>query len=365
MVILIEFNDVKLTYDPLIWEEKFFSEDNKSVANYFKDETGGLINIKPVNESNTSVDGIMKVKLNRNHPNIKTGNVVQEYREIVKEALEQISMIVDFSKYDQNGNGSLEAEELHIFAILSGYNQSGTLYSTQPHNWGFGSDYPLILNGLSIYKYSMVGEKAVEYNEKLWKDVEMPVNLGVITHEFGHDLGLPDLHKSSVKGNGLGITSLMSYGSYGSKEGEYKGETPVGLDAYSKMLLGVPVIEVDVKGEQKITVNSSNTSNQNIYKINTKNTHEYFLIDNRQLDGYDAGMTGVLSSGVGIYKVNEEADENSLIVSLLEADEGILGYSNLKNGQTTNLDPFFYKEMGGHNRLQQTVLDKIHYPQLN
>lgn len=58
------------------------------------------------------------------------------------------------------------------------------------------------------------------------------------------------------------------------------------------------------------------------------------------MTGYDAGMTGVLSPGVGIYKVDEETEDYHLIVSLLEADEGILGYSNLGNGETINLDPF-------------------------
>jgi len=304
----------------------------------------------------------MKVKLDRKHPNVSTNNVVPEYREIVKEALEKLNETIDYSKYDQNGNGFLESEELHIFTILAGYNQAGRSNSIQPHNWGFDSEYPVSIDGVSFYRYSMVGEKAIEYNETLWKDVEIPVNLGVIAHEFGHDLGLPDLHKSNVKGKGLGMTSLMSYGSYGAKKGEYRGETPVGLDAYSKMLLGVPVNEIEITKEQKITVDSNNSSNQSIYKIKTNNPDEYFLIDNRQLTGYDSGMTGVLSSGVGIYKVNENADSYQLTVSLLEADEGILGYSNLKSGITTNMDPFFYKGMGGHKQPQQTVIDRDTIP---
>jgi len=36
LVILIEFEDVTLAYDPSIWGDKLFSETSKSVVNYFK-----------------------------------------------------------------------------------------------------------------------------------------------------------------------------------------------------------------------------------------------------------------------------------------------------------------------------------------
>lgn len=61
--------------------------------------------------------------------------------------------------------------------------------------------------------------------------------VGLTAHEFGHDLGLPDLY-ASAGDNAVGYWSLMSSGSYlGSKNGptgEYAGD----LDAWSKLQLG-------------------------------------------------------------------------------------------------------------------------------
>jgi len=68
--------------------------------------------------------------------------------------------------------------------------------------------------------------------------------IGVFTHEFGHDLGLPDLYDTSgnVGGaeNSTGFWTLYSSGSYGNTgiPEEGIGSKPIPMSAYEKIFLG-------------------------------------------------------------------------------------------------------------------------------
>ncbi|CAM5619635.1 protease [Streptomyces avidinii] len=60
---------------------------------------------------------------------------------------------------------------------------------------------------------------------------------GLFAHEFGHDLGLPDLY-SSDGDNSVNFWSLMSAASYLGKGRNTTGEVPGDLDPWSKLQLG-------------------------------------------------------------------------------------------------------------------------------
>src|SRR6266508_1133931 len=68
--------------------------------------------------------------------------------------------------------------------------------------------------------------------------------VGVFAHEFGHDLGLPDLYDTSGNTGGAenstGFWTLYSSGSYGSSgiSADGIGTKPVHMSAYEKILLG-------------------------------------------------------------------------------------------------------------------------------
>ncbi|WP_031160310.1 immune inhibitor A domain-containing protein [Streptosporangium roseum] len=61
--------------------------------------------------------------------------------------------------------------------------------------------------------------------------------VGLIAHEYGHDLGLPDLYDGGGS-NSVQFWSLMSSASYLSKKNGQSGEYPGDLDAWSKLRLG-------------------------------------------------------------------------------------------------------------------------------
>ena len=68
--------------------------------------------------------------------------------------------------------------------------------------------------------------------------------VGVFAHEFGHDLGLPDLYDTSGNTGGAenstGFWTLYSSGSYGStgKPADGIGSKPIPMSAYEKIFLG-------------------------------------------------------------------------------------------------------------------------------
>jgi immune inhibitor A len=62
--------------------------------------------------------------------------------------------------------------------------------------------------------------------------------LGVFTHEFGHDLGLPDLYDTQGGDNGTGFWTLMSAGSWLNHGGNSIGTTPGYMGPWEKLQLG-------------------------------------------------------------------------------------------------------------------------------
>jgi len=92
--------------------------------------------------------------------------------------------------------------------------------------------------------------------------------VGVFTHEFGHDLGLPDLYDTSGNTGGAenstGFWTLYSSGSYGSTghPAEGIGSKPIPMSAYEKIFLGwsnYAVVDYGQQASLKLGPASTNT----------------------------------------------------------------------------------------------------------
>ena len=62
--------------------------------------------------------------------------------------------------------------------------------------------------------------------------------VGVFTHEYGHDLGLPDLYDTAGGENGTGFWTLMSSGSWVDTGQDTIGNAPSHMGAWEKFQLG-------------------------------------------------------------------------------------------------------------------------------
>ncbi|MEU9130161.1 immune inhibitor A domain-containing protein [Kitasatospora sp. NPDC048540] len=114
------------------------------------------------------------------------------------------------------GTNALWAHRSYVYGALSG--QAG------PDANKLGGT-PVGNSGIWVGDYTMQPENG---------------GLGVFAHEYGHDLGLPDLYDTSGSGNdnSVGFWSLMSSGSWlGTGKNEI-GDKPADLDVWSKLQLG-------------------------------------------------------------------------------------------------------------------------------
>ncbi|WP_405694469.1 immune inhibitor A domain-containing protein [Streptomyces sp. NBC_01185] len=90
--------------------------------------------------------------------------------------------------------------------------------------------------------------------------------LGVFAHEYGHDLGLPDLYDTSGGGeNSVGFWSLMSAGSWlGTGDGQI-GNLPGDMTAWDKLQLGwldYATAKAATKSTHKLGVSEYNTKDK-------------------------------------------------------------------------------------------------------
>ncbi|WP_258062437.1 immune inhibitor A [Arthrobacter sp. B0490] len=132
--------------------------------------------------------------------------------------------------------------------------------------------------------------------------------LGVFAHEYGHDLGLPDLYDTSGGENGTGFWTLMSSGSWlGHGDGSI-GTTPNHMGAWEKLQLGwldYDVATAGVKSTHKIGPSFHATKAPQAVVVNlpkdAAGKNRFYIAENRVYAGYDATLaTGPYNFGWGL-----------------------------------------------------------------
>ena len=143
------------------------------------------------------------------------------------------------------------------------------------------------------------------------------VRVGIVAHEIGHQLGLPDLYDKTWEGNGIGNFDQMArcWGWDGS------GLYPPTLSAWSKIALNwLTPLEISSSGSYALGP-SAQVPHAYIIKEGYPEG-EYLLIENRQPIGFDAQLP---QGGIAIWHIDEKADDQN--------DRGYLGQEGWpKNG---------------------------------
>lgn len=353
-VILVEFSDQKITMTPEQWRRLVFSVDKPSVNQFFTDSSQGKISIMPILEhSGLANDGMIQVALEMKHPNnggVLTSETYEGVFNAIKAAAEELSL----EDLDTNRDQILQSDEIIWIVVFAGYED---LYKKVGEKSSSGFSHELRkygpIKGYGVTDFVQVGEL---YCEDLWTGQSSISTHGILTHEVGHILGLPDLYDTDYSSQGVGLFSLMGNGDKLFYQYGKMGEAPSDLDPWSKIYLGfVKPQVIRESGEYLLSANSWGGSE--ILLIPTEVAGEYFLIENRQLKNQDEGLSLFADDGgVLIWHVDESRlfrrldenkvneDESQRGVDLEESSEAQLGYEALNRQPNENMMNFFYGE---------------------
>jgi M6 family metalloprotease-like protein len=319
LALLIDYPDLinvipASDFDSLLYGANYLS-GNGSFKTFYETSSGGQLTI------DVDVRGWYRASNNFQYYAADSG--YDRAADLVREAVNAAEIAgTDFSLYDNDSNGSVDG----ILAVHSGPgaeigSQSG-LYIWS-HRWVMraGNLGSAFYDGVSIDDYMINPETRSATNNGI-------SGIGVFCHEFGHNLGLPDLYdtdNTNGDSEGIGNWCLMAGGAYSGSSNR-----PSNFSAWCKEELGwdVPQI-IPLSQTGTYTLPPASTSRNEIYKVSVPFpiTDEYFLIENRQLVGKDSDLPG---HGLAIWHINTtktnsfgnsvNADETLKGVDLEEAD---------------------------------------------
>jgi M6 family metalloprotease-like protein len=342
LVILAQFTDrPSLGTTPAQWNDRFFGP-GKSVHDYYDKNSRGQLDIVPANDSSgTANDGVVGwVSLNMPNPGWEQSEYNADNKEAAKQAIIAADPYVNYAAYDTNNNDVVDNTELHIVVVAAGLEAAHGGQDTAHNVWAhnavlFYDDIPVV-DGAYVggWGYSMFGEIHDKPAEPGF--VAHQATVGIIVHEFGHDLELPDLYDYEYDSEAVGDWSLMAAGEWTKlPSDQFLGETPVMMDGWSRATLGW-ITPTRVTGTETRTLNAaSGTASTDHAVVLGQNPFgydwdwgnpaggEYFLVENRQpIPGtYDEPLPG---AGLMVMHVEEASDNNAIIgariVDIEEAD---------------------------------------------
>jgi len=217
-----------------------------------------------------------------------------KWPEFVHDALVAADLAgVDFSQFDNDGNRIVES--VAIFHTGAGQEVTGSLNDIWSHSNDLSNDY---LEASRTFDNVVVDNYTVQPE---WYGNKGMSTIGVLAHEFGHALGLPDYYDTDDTANGLqegtGDWDLMCNGCY---NGLYvSGDTPSHHNPLSKYELGW-INVTTLSAVSSVTIKPIITDHV-AYRLNTATSNEYFLLENRTQTNFDSRIPG---EGMLIYHVD-------------------------------------------------------------
>lgn len=218
----------------------------KSLANYYFEQSGGAYSVTGY------VTDWVTVPHSEAYYGADSGNDIDNANgpvwRIVVDAVQQLGDTVDWNRfdkedpYDLDGDGNYEEPDGyidHVMLIHAGVGQEAgggaqgddAIWS---HSWwvNFGSGQgPSGLGGVKCGSTDKwIGPYTIQPEDG---------QVGVFAHEFGHDLGLPDVYDTIYSGEeSAGFWTLMSSGSWLGDRGKALGSSPSSMGIWEKYALG-------------------------------------------------------------------------------------------------------------------------------
>ena len=346
VVILVEYPDLRATL-PKSNFELLLNQPNYNGTGSFRDYYLATSNGKL--EVNSTVYGwVMAANNYQYYGKESSSNYGLATRQLLLGALQDAndSFDVDFSNFDNDSDG-------YVDGVIIMHAGRGAEESSAPSSgdfiWSFrstlqSSQQPTY-DGVKVAAYAMFPEKRYSTGGI--------VGIGVMCHEFGHLLDLPDLYSTQYLNEGAGNYSLMAGGCWLNNE-----RTPCFDDAWSRIAMGWVSSSLISTTEKTYSLPKAIADSDMVYRVNTSRPNEYFLLENRQRKGFDKYLP---SKGLAIWHINTNFakvlsvsgmnnvnnDSSQLGVGLIQADGLRHLERNTNRGDANDMYPLTNKKAFG------------------
>jgi M6 family metalloprotease-like protein len=313
LVVFVRFADEEVTGDDAVFIDHDIdyygdlfnnnSSDANSVYNYFRKASYGKLewtsSFYPAANGKTIVS--FQSSMQRNYFRQKSSineigyeegdNVTMAAREqaLVKEVIEYLDNNLPKSVVtDANGDGIVD----NLTIVLSGASDISSRYLLWPKR----SNYILssTINGTKVANYLLVFDESNGFDFSSEDSHYIPLNTGVICHEMSHNLGTYDLYHTSGYLNPVGVWDLMS-----DNQTVAQNMSAYTKWRYCKWIEDIP--EISQPGTYTLNAIGGDTESNIAYKIKPVGHDEYFVVEYRRAEGFDASLP---ESGLIVYRIN-------------------------------------------------------------
>ncbi|HDK81771.1 MAG TPA: M6 family metalloprotease domain-containing protein, partial [Nitrospirae bacterium] len=317
-VILINFNGTSYTYSSGDFDTLLFGTGSKSMKDYYDEVSYGNFSVS------AGISGIAGWYTAANIHDYYGTNVScsgttydQHVAELVIEAVNAAdSAGFNFDPYDQDNDCYVDI--VGIVHQGTGEETGGPSTDIWSHSWNLKSALSFCGDGTGAVttnaNCSANPTEKIKVNDyiimpELYDTSPTQSTIGVFAHEYGHALGLPDLYDTDwpTDSSGIGDWGVMASGSWNAVV--LSGDTPAHTSAWSKYFLGwvTPTQVITTLTNEQIDAASGNSD---VYQLlnGTSTAGEYFLVENRQRTGFDAGLPG---DGLLIWHIDAGQQNNN------------------------------------------------------
>ena len=286
LMLLVNFADTKPTYSAdqfdAYMNEKGFGGIG-SFRDFYLENSYGKLDIT------TTVTQWVTVPYPKSYYNTDNADA------LITDALSMIDSEIDLNDFDNDGDGMLDG--LAVIHQGTGAEASGSSRDIWSHS---GTIYGKSFDGVRLGRYTI--EPEILYNKS---NPNQMATIGVMCHEFGHNLGAPDFYDTDYEGSngefpGTGVWDLMGGGAWNGPD--FSGTRPASINMWQKIQLGW--VEPVVLSESA-TINGVKPAHENpvAYRFDTTEPGEYFIVENRQQQGnFDSALPG---HGLIVYHAND------------------------------------------------------------
>jgi M6 family metalloprotease-like protein len=255
-------------------------QNNGSVRDFYFDVSNGNLTLTH------EVHGYYRAQNNRSFYDTPSKEA-SGAAELITEALRGLQGEIDFTKFDSNSDGMIDA----ITVLYAGNMPAENNHPLWPHRWDIRGANP------AQSFTSSSGKSAGPY---MICNIGQELTIGVVCHELGHLVcGFTDYYDTSFNSEGLGEWCLMASGNW---NGGAKNPAPP--HNYLRWKAGwlTPVAASS-------SITSLACTLTDVIKFdNAGNSKEFFVISAIQKTGRNAGLPG---EGLAIFHIDEAKTKNN------------------------------------------------------